>query len=148
MGSQNTYPATDSYSRVLQQSPATESCNRALENEDLIIFTTIAFLMQLSTTHFACGTWLVHMWDMSHASELTQFGTWLIHIWDMMHSHVGHDTFASQTWSITRGTWLIHSTPIPSYPYARTCPRSPPFKKKNNSKVSSTVNFLSTLSSK
>jgi len=28
-------------------------------------------------------------------------GTWLIHVWDMTHSHVGHDSFMC-------GTWIIH----------------------------------------
>jgi len=44
-------------------------------------------------------------------------GTWLIHMWDMTHSYMGHDSFIYGTWlihmwlihiALTSGTWLIH----------------------------------------
>jgi len=53
---------------------------------------------------FICGTWLIHMLDMTHSyvgHDSFICGTWLIHMWDMTHSYVGHDSFIC-------GTWLIH----------------------------------------
>jgi len=59
---------------------------------------------QVERASFTCGTWLTHLWDMTHSHvghDSFICGTWLIHMWGMTHSHVGHDSFIC-------GTWLIH----------------------------------------
>ena len=84
---------------------------------------------------FICGTWLIHMWDMTHSymrHDSFICGTWPIHMLDMTHSYVmwwccslifcsfiqahlillptymWHDTFIC-------GTWLIHMSHSTSY---------------------------------
>jgi len=73
---------------------------------------------------FICGTWLIHIWDMTHpyvghASFMSvtwlihhwgvwwrrtlRCSTWLIYVLGMGNSYVGHDWF-------TCGTWLIHDS--------------------------------------
>jgi len=72
---------------------------------------------------FICGTWLVHMCDMTHScawyDDAFKCVTWLIHIRGMTHSYVcdmtrsyvRHDSFVCVT-------WLIHMVNM-IHPYAR-----------------------------
>jgi len=60
---------------------------------------------------FTFVTWLIHMWDMTHAHrDMTHS-----HVrhdsftrWDMTQSHVGHDSFTQRHDSFTQ-TWLGHT---------------------------------------
>jgi len=52
---------------------------------------------------FICGTWLIHMWDMTliYMCSVTLYlcGTRMISVLcDMTHSNVGHDSFICVTW--------------------------------------------------
>ena len=58
---------------------------------------------------FIYETWLIHIWDMTHAYMRHAsfiYETWLIHIWDMTHSYMRHDSFIYET-------WLIHTWDMP-----------------------------------
>ena len=59
--------------------------------------------LRVGHNSFTCGTWLIHMCDMTHSyvdkphSQVGHdsfiCGTWLIHLCDMTHSYVRHDSF-------------------------------------------------------
>ena len=69
---------------------------------------------------FLCVTWLIHMCDMTHSyvwHDSFICVTWLIHMCDMTHSYVWHDSFicAAYVWydSFIYVTWLINVWPDP-----------------------------------
>ena len=69
--------------------------------------TTFLRMIKYGSTK-VCGTW--DMTDSYMGHETFIYGTWLIHIWDMTHTSVWHDSLPMIEYgpAIICGTWLIH----------------------------------------
>jgi len=106
MGSRNTYPATESCNRVLQQSPTKRRSDYFHNN---ILFGAAVYypISHVGHDSSTCGTCLIQVNWLNLGHDSFTFGTWRIHMWDMTHSHVGHDESHGTHDSFTCGTCLI-----------------------------------------
>ena len=43
-----------------------------------------------------CGTWLIHVWDMTLVAKSKKKNCCRLRVWDMAYSHVRHDAFTSE----------------------------------------------------
>jgi len=62
-----------------------------------------SFITYLYVWHgaLACGTWLIHTWDITHSHvryDWFTWWTWLNLMWDITQSYLRHDSILYETW--------------------------------------------------